>query len=68
MRLLAGKREGGVAGFPSKNWKTLYLHPPLTKRGWPIFELSSTLFGKKDFHGENHIRFSGKAGEVEEVK
>ncbi len=52
--MLAKKREGGWLGFP-----------PMTKRGWPIFELSSRLFGKEDFHGEKHNRWAGRRVKVE---
>ncbi len=55
-RLLAGKWEGGVA-FPLNIGK-------LFKSGWPIFELSSKLFGKKDSHKETTTagRKGGKGG------
>jgi hypothetical protein len=54
-------KAGRWVAFPLK--RTLYLHLPLAKRGWPIFALSSRLFGKKSVYEEKYTRLSGKVGE-----
>jgi len=63
-RLVAEKRKGGMAGFQnfSTQIQSFHLHPPLTKRGWPIFLLSRTLFGEEGSHKET-TPLGGKAGE-----